>query len=414
MALLSRVLKSIWIILRLLRVPRHKLNNVTFCFLFLVLTIFTLAWRRSAVYWYVPSSSLHTANDIARWNATLRTALSVAPEKCTPFAHSWRAPLERFVRRHFIALNASGHRYTATAFRSELGTAFLEVRVPIAIVGGKVYAGYSRANVLHPWLRIMLSHLERASRTVSPLPDSFFVLSASDWPRFPINGQGPPQTLSLGVSVDDDHWDIGVPAGQFDDEYDAEIEAATGHSSLPWRDRKHAAVWRGTLMCPQNNDCSVNCPRATMRLASVTAPDVLDVRISDHYPHQPGECKRIDVLMLAEDTAAPDRYKSRHEQAGYRFMLALDGNTYTAALKHELLSGSTVLRQRSPHVEFFGKELCQDAACYMSPPFILPLCVALQRQRCPMATKFYISIVTRQFFVKLLVSFELSLLQMNR
>lgn len=296
-------------------------------------------------------------------NAALDCAL-VRQASCAPFNRSWRVPLERFLHRHFDASKASGLRYTIAGFWKGLledpGKYGAETHAPVVIVGGKIYVAYPKSGDLHPWLITQLTSLERASRSVAALPDSFFLMSASDWPVLSRKGDGDlmmPAWLTLGVSVGDGYWDIGIPGGQFDKQFAKELSSSQRRVSLSWRKRRHAAVWRGTMMCPAPtwNNCSIRCPRASMRAAAFASPDVLDVR-TFHYDVNPDQakCPFINATIVANDDSAPDRVLSRAEQATCRFMIAIDGTTYTNILKYALLSGSTVLRHRSSYMEFFG------------------------------------------------------------
>jgi hypothetical protein len=228
----------------------------------------------------------------------------------------------------------------------------------VAVYGGKVYVFGPNATTaeMHGWLTGMLENLQEAAWHVA-LPDAFFELGTRDWPMMP-REQRAPSHLMLAVNTNDDSFDVPVPGGQFDEDYnrDAHIMAAQA-AQRPWRSRQPRAVWRGTLMCSNWAQCLTRCPRLVIRWAAHKNPGEMDVRFSAHPTNVHNCSLEAGEPLLSLDSAAPDKRLTLEQQMGYRFIIASDGHSYASGLKHFLRTGCTVLRQRTRYLEFFDAAL---------------------------------------------------------
>jgi hypothetical protein len=293
----------------------------------------------------------------------LQGGLDASPPECPHHHHVWRDSLLHFVRPLYSRLTPS---FTASEFLAEVDRLTPSLHNPnaamsaVVIKNGSVFVARSAAlNRIHVWQYYMLLALCEASK-ITTLPDSFFFVTASDWPLHPRSTD--PKTLLFSVNSGDGHWDIPVPGGQFTSNYDAAMHENAGVlESLPWARRSPSAVWRGSLMCEDVLRCESRCIRLRVRQVAARHPDLLDVHFSDLFPEPNTNYSCVRSLDFGNFDAKEETGGAFDlplpNQLRHRFLLATDGHSYASGYKHFLLTGSTVLRQRSNFLEFFDPAL---------------------------------------------------------
>lgn len=231
------------------------------------------------------------------------------------------------------------------------------VTAAVAVIGTRVFLTRPMTDMpagsRHVWLRGMLAHVLAAARTMH-LPAVQFLLTTSDWPLAP-TAQYPQFLPVLGAVQTPAAHDVAVPGGTFFEHqastvppYATFAAAAAGASAeLPWGNRRDKAFFRGALTCYDNSNC-VQCVRAVVACLAASAPDLLDVglQLDGASPVCQASVPHGCRLLEAGHTDMMD-----HVQ--HKYLLQLDGHTYSYRLQKLLAVGGTVLRQQSEYSEFY-------------------------------------------------------------
>jgi hypothetical protein len=308
----------------------------------------------------VTGGQLSSTDSPISLSVAVEAGLSSAGKECRTQSAVWRRSLMRFLAPHFDLLGP-GH-YRSADFKAAVAD---EARhdfdgstsVLVTIYNGTVRLHPPQvANAkLHEWLKGMLRELHNVAER-HHLPDAFFKVTTSDWPEFLRSSV--PSLLLFSVNTGNNAFDVPVPGGQFGSWYDSNSGQLRGIArALPWRNRSHTAIWRGTLMCANWKQCFTRCPRMLIRQVAEQHPELLSVRFSSYYKDVDNCSLAALSEILAADEAAQDRSLTHAQQAGYRFAIASDGHSYSSGHKNFLHLGATVFRQRTNFLEFFDPAL---------------------------------------------------------
>jgi len=220
------------------------------------------------------------------------------------------------------------------------------------------------------------------------VPDVEFILNVDDHPR-----SRDPHVPVLSACADTCKVDIPIPlelpgfaGGWHWLKASAAAAALASRKELPpWLARKPTLFWRSTARLPQRGSCMWLCnavgnvcagtsacsgahgkqcygekwqmsPRARVAALGKRHPDLLDVSYSGHccsamlrdrdppaYPHD----------LLKTEFGPAKHFATWQQMAKFKYLLALDGNSYATGYAGLLLLGSPVFRHESPFPLFF-------------------------------------------------------------
>ena len=310
-------------------------------------------------------------------HATFATLLDSVFESCRgecgEFEEAWRASITAFVR----PLALSGKLFSASGFLSEMKRLGYRVaregrggvdtrRVPIIVRSGQVYVlpptgalatNLSKSEWLWGPTAGMVQMLVIASAT-HRLADLYFLVDSFDWPHAP-RGSPHPIVPVLTANSGDNHWDFPMPNFQFSYSDYNTLLSEPGPSGPPWDKRTPSAVWRGGAACNNQQSCESKCPRIVARLSANQTINVrdLDIRFAGIGYHESECLRRLLGDLIAADADSTATRMTREQMSHYRFVISMDGHSYASNLKYNLISGSTVLRQRTNFLEFFDPAL---------------------------------------------------------
>ena len=207
----------------------------------------------------------------------------------------------------------------------------------------------------------------RAILGMYTVPDVEFVLNVDDYPKahrkIPLFSYCKRQRDGRGVE-----YDVLVPSGSYRlSNFEAKLVRRTlrdWDQSYPWHRKKQAAFFRGTPYCGLHK--FGRCSRYVIpHLAQRTRSPMLDVGLVEYNPQHDTELARQDAqpdrsaarAHATQSAQAPALEKlSKVERVadsvygGYRYLLHLDGHSFSNRLQTLLLTNSLVLKQEScPH-----------------------------------------------------------------
>jgi hypothetical protein len=253
------------------------------------------------------------------------------------------------------------------ALLREPSLAETQTRAAVAVVDGHVYLTRPNEGVplesRHEWLRGMLAQLVATARATR-VPNVEFILSTSDWPAAPFDRRDINNYFDyvpvLGVVQAAEApggtpaaWDIAVPNGVFVLPVHDGVPYSTfarrlldgQHRPAPWHTRRDIAFFRGTLR-GKHSDCSTQS-RGVIACLAERHPRDFDVALSVEDSDE--SC----IASVPCNLTTVYKRTSLAEHSGARYLLQLDGHTYSYRLQALLALGSTVLRQASKFSEFY-------------------------------------------------------------
>ena len=135
--------------------------------------------------------------------------------------------------------------------------------------------------------------------------------------------------------------------------------ARNAEGSYPWSQKKEIAFWRGgsTGYWHEGWDWDFT-PRAQIVLYSQRNPELVDAKfpsLSWVHQHTQAEFKNQDM----------GGYLAPKYQQKYKYLLAVDGNTFPSSLVWQLSINSAVIKNRSPYLEWYYRGI-QDGVHYIS------------------------------------------------
>lgn len=105
-------------------------------------------------------------------------------------------------------------------------------------------------------------------------------------------------------------------------------------------------MWRGSTTGGPQEDYITNSTRAKLVRISLEQPDLLDARFTT-CSNNPATCKRM------QETGMMGESMNHLEQLRFKMVVMVDGNSLPDRFAHQLGMGSVVLKQESPHEEFW-------------------------------------------------------------
>lgn len=167
------------------------------------------------------------------------------------------------------------------------------------------------------------------------LPNGVFILSLSDSVLLPNDKKGSFLPV-FAYSGKKGYRDIPIPT--YDDIFDSKV----GNLETNWSAKKDVAVFRGSSTgCGTTTETNMRLKLATMR------SDDLDVGITAYT-----ENVKIDPIKgLSKVEKVVDLVKplSMEDQSRYKYIIHVDGNVAAYRLLKTMLTGSLILRVKSPY-----------------------------------------------------------------
>ena len=210
----------------------------------------------------------------------------------------------------------------------------------------------------------------RALAQIHPLPDAEFVLNVDDYPKAPKPKEGgvarvPAPIFSYCKREDDAgssrEFDVLVPSGAFRmGMFEHKLLArsrSVWKQTYPWSSKASTAYFRGTPYCGVHN--FGRCSRYVLaRLAHENRSAQLDVGLVEYNEEHDTELMRAKRKGLPS-SGALHRAARRDESAYgmYKWLLHLDGHSFSNRLQSLLLSNSAVLKQHSLYTEYYYRAL---------------------------------------------------------
>ena len=123
-------------------------------------------------------------------------------------------------------------------------------------------------------------------------------------------------------------------------------------SQFPWEQRESIAFWRGNTTGGYYHYYEWDYkPRPQLVLFSKAHPELIDARFTGTYYLE----KNIESMFKDLDLFDHWGYPTGH--LGYKYQVAIDGNSFASSLKWQMLSGSTILKNDSDFIEWFYRGL---------------------------------------------------------
>ena len=204
------------------------------------------------------------------------------------------------------------------------------------------------------------------------VPDVEFLLNVDDYPKSQrmvpteASGRRVPAPLfsftkrerrdAASGRVTTSDYDVLVPSGAFRMSYlDAKMLArspAQWEASLPWARKRPKAYFRGTPYCGIHR--FGRCSRYVLpRLAHEGRAPALDVGLVEYEAaHDTERRDHPEYTPLAKAAREPEANAALH-----KWVIHLDGHSFSSRLQHLLLSNSAVLKQESDYVEYYYRAL---------------------------------------------------------
>ena len=123
-------------------------------------------------------------------------------------------------------------------------------------------------------------------------------------------------------------------------------------SQFPWREKKEKAFWRGNTTGGNYEFYSWDfMPRSNLVLFSKYHPDLVDAKFVGNY------CLPYNIESTCESYGLFSPYVSQEEHLQYKYLIAVDGNSWPSSLQWQLFSYSTILKQDSDFLEYYYNAL---------------------------------------------------------
>lgn len=117
---------------------------------------------------------------------------------------------------------------------------------------------------------------------------------------------------------------------------------------FPWEQRTPIAFWRGNTTGGYYHYYEWDYkPRPQLVLFSKAHPDLVDARFTGTYYLE----DNVKWMFETLDLFAPWDYLTGQLQ--YKYLIAVDGNSFPSSLKWQMLSGSAILKNNSDFIEWF-------------------------------------------------------------
>ncbi len=212
----------------------------------------------------------------------------------------------------------------------------------------------------------------RALLGLHRVPDVEFLLNVDDYPKAQGKARGVPvplfsftkrETTDAGTGrTSSPDFDVLVPSGAFrmsfmDAKLAGRLAGAPGspaawEAQFPWAAKQGKAYFRGTPYCGIHR--FGRCSRYVIpRLAHEGRAPLLDVGLVEYEPSH--DTERRDHPSYAPLTKA--RREPEAALARYKYLLHLDGHSFSSRLQHLLLTNAAVLKQQSMYVEYYYRAL---------------------------------------------------------
>ena len=236
------------------------------------------------------------------------------------------------------------------------------IRAAVAVVNNTVYwlrPLHGRSSLL----TAMVDDLVELT-TYFSLPDVELSLNVGDEPIVPLQHAAvPPPVFSFfGTAA---AADILAPSAYFRTlHFDRALQLGPQHyrDQYPWRGKRPAATWRGSLFCGPNR--FMKCSRALLaHLSAQNASSLLDVRFvtyqaaHDPYLMSPANPNLLSDLAHPPAPLATAPHLAIAAHSASRFLIHLDGYSASTRLQSLLLSNSALLKQDSYFWEYYHSSL---------------------------------------------------------
>lgn len=135
-----------------------------------------------------------------------------------------------------------------------------------------------------------------------------------------------------------------------------------GSQVWPWEKKFSKAFWRGAtkgaLYKGETKEAGVytlgnldNFPRFLLSRLSKNNPDLIDAKFTDLVQINQEAAQYIINLGLNSN------YYPIIDNAKFKYLISVDGNTYPTSLSWQLFSNSVILKQDSPYIQWYSNEL---------------------------------------------------------
>ena len=310
---------------------------------------------------------------------------------CSKGKYNWSGTFLRFFSPHVTAR----HIFKVKDFinyvkqrQHNLNKRVLSLQIPIVIQDGEIYLLHANHALsaksgketkrdkayIHKWLMTMIDTLHSVS-LATRLPNAYFILDASDYPMGVLRTTIP-NILRFSASGDIKQWNIPVPSGQFNRNYQKFFETWSRHNVyknmyhfqqpiIPFEKRKTRGVWRGSYACHDSQDCS-SCSRVAAVRASLNNPTILSARFIDHFTNletSQDRCRKQhfkDYKINLMNNSGPMNALTMDQFSTYKFVVALKGTSYNHICKYLYLLNSIVLKEHNHRYHEYFDSSTQD------------------------------------------------------
>ena len=201
--------------------------------------------------------------------------------------------------------------------------------------------------------------LEKLAQHVK-LPDVQFLVSLEDCYDFPELIEKTSCPVFTICKRKENPWGILWPEMRWFDHKWKNIKSARAIASkYPWSEKKAIAFWRGSSTGHHHNLWNWDCtPRANLLFFSEQHPDLVDA----HFPNLLWvDWKTKDVFRKQKLGG----FKPPKGQQAYKYLLAVDGNTFPSSIIWQLGINCAVIKNESEYLEWFYRGL-QENVHYVS------------------------------------------------
>ena len=123
-----------------------------------------------------------------------------------------------------------------------------------------------------------------------------------------------------------------------------------GESHIPeWNKRLDQAFWRGSTTGGPAGDYVTRSTRAKLVRLSLEEPEILDARFTECWLDS-AACKHL------QDSGMMGGSVSHVGQLQYKMVVMVDGNSLPDRFAHQMAMGNVILKQESPHEEFWYRD----------------------------------------------------------
>lgn len=206
---------------------------------------------------------------------------------------------------------------------------------------------------MHPRMYHVICYLQRLLRKVQVSDTDFLVYIGDlfDWDMLPYMSETPELKFSVPLFVQEKTKRSNtflIHPRSFDGFEDA--LRIFNRSIVPeWGVRLDKAVWRGSTTGGPGKDYITHSIRTRLVRISKEHPELIDARFTN-CQLDPTTCKEIQRYGMMGDPL------DHVQQLRFKMIVMVDGNSLPDRFAHQLASGSVILKQESPHEEFWYKD----------------------------------------------------------